>query len=406
MKKFFSIISAIVLVSAFASCSKVEFKEQNEEQDPYKEQELDCQISFNPVGEISYSETPLTKGAEPTDDIYCVQVYSVTDTQIPFAYGYFDNLESMKLYLKKGDQYRIIVCMIKNAKLLLGDRFDMTNNRVHVSQPLSREYQLSAKSDFDNATGLFINDVFFNKSYVFRGKDEYGYSGNYYYKPDRADLWADLGKYHYNYTLKINGYGSNGGEKIIDLQKSSTTGSEYYQYYKRSFLLNIDKGIWAEDKYPECPGWFYGEVNNYSPTGSYETLDLNFKRVGFGLKFELSGVTDGEVSIKIANDIKTFFENTVSTATYSSNEKFFAFYDTRSAWEYADNYTENLDVTVSWKRGIGVTQDLGTKTIQIKRNCLNNIKIKLGSDDRGAGVSLNTESESSMGSSQVDVPIS
>ena len=53
-----------------------------------------------------------------------------------------------------------------------------------------------------------------------------------------------------------------------------------------------------------------------------------------------------------------------------------------------------------------MTQDLGTKTIQSKRNYLNNIKIKLGSDDRGAGVSLNTESEGSMGSSQVDVPIS
>lgn len=406
MRKFISIISAAIIVAAFASCSKLDINKQENEQDPYYGQDLDCMLAFNPIGEILTSESPLTRGSEPTDDIYCVQVFSGSDTQVPFAYGYFDNLESMKLYLKKGDQYRIIVCMIKNAKSLLGDRFDMTNNRVHVSQSLSNDYKLPAGSDFDNATGLFINDVFFNKSYVFRGYDEYGSSGNYYYESNRCDLWADLGKYHYNFTLKIIGYDSRGSEKEINLQNSSPTGSEYYQYYKRSFLNYVDKGILAGDKYPECSGWFYGEVNNYSPTGSYETLDLNFKRVGFGLKYELSGVTDGEVSIKISNETKTFFENTVSTAAYSSEEKFFAFYDTRSAWEYADNYTENLDVTVSWKRGIGVTQDLGTKTIQIKRNCLNNIKIKLGSDDRGAGVSLNTESEGSMGSSQVDVPIS
>lgn len=406
MKKFLSIIS-VVLIVVSTSCNKVEFKEHNEkEQESYIEQNFDCEVAFNPIGEILTSESPLTKGNEPTDDIYCVQVYNGTDRQLPFAYGYFDNLESMKLYLKKGDKYRVIVCMIKGAKSRLGKRYDMTNNRVQVSQLLSGEYKLYITSDYDNATGLFINDVFFNKSYCYRGYDAYG-SGSYsYYKPYRYDIWADLGKYYYNYSLKIDGHTSSGDVKSINLQKSSSTGSDYYQYYTRSYLLNIDKGILDEEKYPECSGWFYGEVNDYSPTGSYETLDLNFKRVGFGLKYELAGVTDGEVSIKIYNDTKTFLEGTINTSTYSSDEKFFAFYDARSAWEYADNYTENLNVGVSWKRGIGVTQDLGVKTIQIKRNRLNNIKIKLGSDDRGAGVSLNTEAEDSMGATQVDVPIS
>uniref|UniRef100_UPI004056D808 hypothetical protein n=1 Tax=Alistipes sp. TaxID=1872444 RepID=UPI004056D808 len=159
-------------------------------------------------------------------------------------------------------------------------------------------------------------------------------------------------------------------------------------------------------KYPTCTDWFYGEVNKYTPNGEVATMDIELKRVGFRLKYELSGVTDGEVTVKVYNNDRTFINSTTNTASYESEEQFIAFYDTYSAWLYADNYTENLTVAVVWKRGIGVTQDLGTKTIQVKRNCLNNIRIALTSDDKGAGISLNTESEDSMGETGTTIPLS
>ena len=134
-------------------------------------------------------------------------------------------------------------------------------------------------------------------------------------------------------------------------------------------------------------------------------LDIVLRRTGFGLKYELSGVTDGEVTVKVYNDSRTFIENTTNTSSYESEEQFIAFYDTYSAWQYADNYTENMTVAVTWKRSIGVTQDLGTKVIQVRRNCLNNIKITLGSDDKDAGLSLPTEEESSMGSTSSTIPV-
>ena len=157
--------------------------------------------------------------------------------------------------------------------------------------------------------------------------------------------------------------------------------------------------------YPTCTDWFYGEVNNYTPNGETATMDIVLRRTGFGLKYELSGVTDGEVTVKVYNGTRTFIENTTNTSSYESEEQFIAFYDTYSAWQYADNYTENMTVAVTWKRSIGVTQDLGTKTIQVKRNCLNNIKITLGSDDKNAGLSLTTEEESSMGSTSSTIPV-
>ena len=147
-------------------------------------------------------------------------------------------------------------------------------------------------------------------------------------------------------------------------------------------------------------------MNDYSPNGETATLDVVLRRTGFKLKYELSGVTDGEVTVKVYNGTRTFIENTTNTASYESEEQFIAFYDTYSAWQYADDYTENMTVAVTWKRSIGVTQNLGTKVIQVRRNCLNNIKITLGSDDKGAGLSLSTEAESSMGATSSTIPVS
>ena len=70
----------------------------------------------------------MTKGSALTDDIYLVQVYNGSNK---FALGYFDNLESMKLYLKQGGTYRIVVAMVKNAKNLLGTRFNLQQNSIY-----------------------------------------------------------------------------------------------------------------------------------------------------------------------------------------------------------------------------------------------------------------------------------
>ena len=327
-------------------------------------------VSFCPEGEITIAQTPLVKGSVSTNDLYLVQVYQGTTS---FAFGYFDNLESMKLYLKKGYQYRIIVAMVKDAKTLLGERFNASE-----------------------ANGIINN---------------YGYPDVfdiYLENPDYTDgRMTNISSFSRNYYFPINSYVYTYKKTIPYYYSSNNTFkfSSMTERYQRHALPNIETGVLNNISYPLCADWFYGEVNGYTPTGNYETMPLDFRRVGFRLKYELAGVTDGQVTVNISNSIRTFIDNTTTTETYSSEEQFIAFNDTHSAWQYASNgYTENLSVTVTWKRGIGVTQELGSKTVQVKRNCLNNIKILLGSDDRGAGMSFVAESND-LGEDVTAIPV-
>lgn len=344
----------ISLVCLFASCEKHQMHQQEDEGQ-------DCVVSLNMVGEITTSEGSLTKSVPSTNDLYAVQVYKeVSNGHETFASGIFDDMSLCKLNLKEGSSYSVRICMVRDAKNYLGDKFSLTNNGVQPS----------------SSVGPF---------YWFRTHDS-GYSN-----PSS-----------YNRTNSLY-YNSNG---YTEYYSNSTSTSLSTYSYNNFELSGIRVGKINDTSYPTCTDWFYGEVNDYSPNGETATLDVVLRRTGFKLKYELSGVTDGEVTVKVYNGTRTFIENTTNTASYESEEQFIAFYDTYSSWQYADNYTENMTVAVTWKRSIGVTQNLGTKVIQVKRNCLNNIKITLGSDDKGAGLSLSTEAESSMGATSSTIPVS
>lgn len=313
--------------------------------------EEDCVVSFNLVGDISTSDQPLTKAS--SDDLYYVQIFRGSNS---FAFGVFDNT-NFSFNLKSGsEKYRIIVGMVKNGKTHGGVAYDSQSNRVGQSGT-SSTFWLNVN-----------NSVYTNYSY--------------YYYPVNQCYYNSFG------TLKL--YSSSG-----DAASFSSDG-RYFANYKFAK---------TSSEYPSCDDWFYGEINDYSPMGEYETLNVELKRVGFQLKYEISGVTDGEVTVKVYNNSKTFIDNTTNTATYSSNPVFYAFKNAYDAWQYADDYMENFTLAVSWLRGIGITEDYGTKTIQLKRNCLNNIKINMGSNDQNAGMNLTVEAENTIGAENVTIPV-
>ena len=369
MKKLFAIISVLGI---FAACNKQEIIEQDGQ---------DCLVTINMIGEITTSEEGLTKSVPSTNDLYAVQVYNGSD---PFACGVFDDMSLCKLNLKKGSSYSVHICMVRDAKTYLGEDFSLTNNGI-------RSYYTSSGSK------VFDSDYKSSNYYRNESLGPYYFGGVVGY-----DTSSSASKYFYRTNCLW--YNSN---RYVDYYYGSTTTATSTDDYPRSNFQfsQIRSGRLLYISYPTCTDWFYGEVNNYTPNGETATMDVVLRRTGFGLKYELSGVTDGEVTVKVYNDSRTFIENTTNTSSYESEEQFIAFYDTYSAWQYADNYTENMTVAVTWKRSIGVTQDLGTKTIQVKRNCLNNIKITLGSDDKDAGLSLTTEEESSMGNTSSSIPL-
>ena len=309
------------------------------------EEGRDCVVTFNILGDISVSEDDLTRSTPSTNDLYAIQVYKGNDK---FASGIFDDMSLAKLNLKMGSAYSVRICMVRDAKTYLGSNFSLTNNGVCSTGPYYWSY-----TGYYNRTNI----LFYNSN---------------------------------GYTQYYN------GATLTSVSNSNSSNFE---------LTQIRTGRINDISYPTCTDWFYGEVNGYVPNGETGTMDVVLKRTGFKLKYELDGVTDGEVTVKVYNNTRTFINNTTNTSSYESEEQFIAFYDTYSAWQYADNYTENMTVAVTWKRSIGVTQDLGTKTIQVKRNCLNNIRITLGSDDKSAGVSLETEAEDSMGSNSSTIPV-
>jgi hypothetical protein len=147
---------------------------------------------------------------------------------------------------------------------------------------------------------------------------------------------------------------------------------------------------------------FYGEINDYTPTVD-GVVNLDLKRVSFGIKVKVSNIIDGNVTVKCYNSSRTFINETGLTSDYETVGKIFAMQDIYSAWQYASSYIENITLEVIWNRGVGVTQSW-KKTIQMKRNAMNVIRIKLGAGDNDNGVGITPE-QGEMGNEEEDIPL-
>lgn len=186
---------------------------------------------------------------------------------------------------------------------------------------------------------------------------------------------------------------------IFSANSSPQSVSKIFSYSASGELQGLGKGRsnTADSGTHDYPATdrFYGEVDNYTPTENGEVA-IDLKRTAFGLKYEVSGVTDGTVSVKISNTSRTFFENTAITADYQSEGEIFTFSDVYSAWKYADNYTESVTISASWARGVGINENLGSKTVQIKRNAMNIIRLKLSSVSHDGSIGIEVEEETGM----------
>jgi hypothetical protein len=314
-------------------------------------QENECTIRFSFGGEITSSEEPITK-VFSSNDLLFLQIKRGNSN---FACGVFDKLEDVRLLLKQGgDLYSVTACLIKNGKARLSGVFNSSLNAMNAGHSSAGTFRLTGAA---NSEWMYINSFWYNS----------------------------VGRYLY-YTS------SNEGQ--------TTTGSRTGLYFG-----NLSKGEIGGTSYPECTDLFYGEAGDFTASSANDVWNIDLKRVTFQLKYELSGVTDGNVDVTIKNSTRTFFSNNITTSSFESNTKCYAFSKTRDAWLYSNDYSEQFTVSVVWNRGIGITQNLGSTTIQIKRNCLNTIKIRLGSDDSNAGVSLSTEPESTIGTEGVTIPV-
>lgn len=243
---------------------------------------------------------------------------------------------------------------------------------------------------FDNTNDITIN-LLAGGSYKFvctgvkEGKDKlyywssngYGYNSQAFYCRNGDVLWNRVNSFYYT-TMKYY--------SLSDLSTSYTHASQNSSYTKK--CAGVDR--------------FYGELDNYTPAVN-GVVNLELKRVSFGIKVKVSNIIDGDVSVKCYNDHNTFVDVSGLTSNYESEGALFSMANVYDAWQYASNYLENITMVVTWNRGVGVTQSWA-KTIQVKRNAMNTIRIKLGADDSDIGVGVTPEG-GEMGGEDEEIPL-
>lgn len=150
---------------------------------------------------------------------------------------------------------------------------------------------------------------------------------------------------------------------------------------------------------------YYGEFDMYTPQQN-GAIYIEMKRVSFGLQYEVIGVSDGEVKVVLAkyyNDPISVYAQGTHTQDFVSEEFIYTFPYVYEAWKNAENYTWDVKVTVTWTRGNGVIQDLGSKWFSAKRNRMNIVRITLSEDKVNSSLGINVESEDTMNTEIVTI---
>ena len=362
-------------------------------------------VSLNLGGEILVADEPMTRGVDDPD-IYGIQVYKDGE---PFAHGVFDNVDNVKINLLAGSKYKFVASMVKDGKSKI--LHDFTYFEKYSIKYTNSDYYNIGNNPFLKQRYRVYNNYYF--AYYRETKDSY----KHYYPKYNKEYIATL-----NYIEPIasrkdafifpfcfmRDKESSPSVKLVF--NHETTNSMMYngEYDTDITSLNmLDEGYSTMSdgtltNYPEVDR-FYGEVDNYTPQEN-GSLTIDMKRAAFGLKCQVTGITDGSVSVKIENDSRVFFENEAITDDTISDEKVFTFANVRDAWLYADNYEEKLQVTVDWLRGIGITENLGTATISVKRNTMNKVRINLGAVDNSSSLSINVEDDAYINNNSIEVP--
>lgn len=300
-------------------------------------------VSLALAGDVTTEDYPLHQtraGETDSNDLYGIQVYQ-DDT--PYAYGLFDDVSDVNIYLHSDKTYSFICSSIKPGKYLL------------------KKLSIQSRNYVDYGGHRFYNETGYGDNIIISGPSSgYGYPFNVYAKGINGYIEA-LSSPSNEFKYSTSDY-----FKSLSTGECSLSASESRVYYPKLYR-------------------YYGEASNYTPLVN-STVTINMKQTGFGLKYIVQGVTDGTASITIKNDKRTFFSNTDISSSFTSDGLFFQYENVKDAWQYADDYAENVTVSMTWLRGVGVNQDLGSQVVQVKRNRLNVITVSLSTSTRSDSI--------------------
>lgn len=162
---------------------------------------------------------------------------------------------------------------------------------------------------------------------------------------------------------------------------------------------------------------YYGKLDVYTPEQN-ESVEIHTKRVVYGVKYEATGLGDGDtflVEVKRGGyslyDIEFGAENYESIYTFECigdawrGIPISGSYDsTTGKYEY-ENYYSDKFLTIYWKKADGTIVPMGTYTVTFKRNVKTTIRIKAENLDLDNGILVYKE-EVSMADDDVIYDIS
>ena len=341
-------------------------------------------------GEVSIDEEPLTKASE-SNALLGIQVYQGTT---PYAYGLFDSLEDIGLYLHSGAEYSVVCQYIKNGKETLY-HFEKDTDATVSTYILSgytssnKTYPWSKVSDGPKLAKKYQSRWVYFNFHIYSGGFCMPFEIVDNYSACNDTPWclyytsSSSGKYYSEHTLL-----SGGDTHTICAVTNRFT-------YDNINTMNVtESNVIRNESSNEDIDRYYGESDTFTASPGSGTIVLNMKHLVYGLQCNVTGVSDGTASVTIKNGDNTLLEKTDISGEYHSEKMMFAFSDMHSAWQYSDDYSENVTVSLTWHRGVGITQDLGSAVVQVKRNCMNVINVSLSTTTK-ACATLDVKSEQS-----------
>lgn len=180
--------------------------------------------------------------------------------------------------------------------------------------------------------------------------------------------------------------------------------NSYFNQHGTEFVYSSSDGLYLTD----ISGYYeqynhdryYGKLDVYTPEQN-ESVEIHTKRVAYGVKFEATGLGDGDtflVEVKKPGYLDKFYNIEFGAENY---EGIYTFYDIVSAWkgrvienswnsttgEYEyENYYSDKHLTISWKKADGTVVPMGTYLVTFKRNVKTTIRIKAENLDLDNGI--------------------
>lgn len=186
-------------------------------------------------------------------------------------------------------------------------------------------------------------------------------------------------KEKYEYKFDVN-MAVNGDEKVhtFSLVNAGWTGignsffissTEWVRYMYEGYLyLNQPYNTYNRPNVDR----FFGRTDNYLPEEG-GVVDINMKRVAFGVKFTAQNFNEGSLEINVEG------APTIYLNAEDGNEvqEIISFNNLENAYSSTEEYVENIPVNIIWVKTDNSRIPIASQTIAFKRNKLTTIEFEV-----------------------------